>query len=472
MNQPDSESMSYLAQLIRSLAALFLIGVLIGCTDSSSVNPHRTLNQLDVDDEAVVKLLQTLTDRVREKPDDGQRWGTLALAYSANGFLATAQMMYDEARQIDPNTAEWTYQLAILRAEAGDYISAARLMSEALQLDDSYAPGFVWFGQWSLELNDLEAAQIAFKRAQELAIGPVSQIGLARVELAKSNYAQALSMLEPLVASYPHPLVHQLRSRAFRGLQQPIKAAEAQSLATANVSLWWDDPWLDERKRYTVGFNAKLSAVEDLIQQERFPDALLILDELRLLQPNNVALRYQNALVELQIGQESKARDHLLHSLKFDSEHYLSHLLLAQIYENQKLTEKSKEHLNTVTEIHPTLSAPHEQLAKLYIREGDHPEALKAIERAIELDAKDREVFYYAGVLKGIDGLWQDCVEYFKRAVVVDPRYTDAYKGLAQCYGELGEIEIASENLRMARSLGLPTAEYQEILEWLEQLER
>lgn len=451
---------------------VLLFMMLLGCNQPNSTSdPKQLLNSLDLNDHAVERLLINLTARLDHDPDNGDAWGELAIAYEANGYPETSLSCYQEARIRNPSNPRWFYLPAVLLSQQGDLRSALELMIRAKELQRDYGPGYLWLGQWFLELNRLDEAAQAFQDAQELKVGLVAELGLAQVMLRQAQPQSALDLLDSIVQTYPHPQVHRLRSNALRDLNQPAEAARAARLATGNVKVWWSDPILDSRKRYTVGFNAKLSVVEDLVKQGRMSDALLIVDELHLTNPNDLALLYQSALVNFQLNDLESATRHLLRAIEIDESHYPSRLLLAEIYRSQLKLSASVEQLEHVISIHPSLSSPHERLAMIYIHQNNHEAALASIRRAIELDAKEKEVFYYAGVLEGTRGEWRNAIDYFEKAIRVEPEYAQAYVGLAQCYGELRELSSARKNLNQAHSLGLEEQEYQKIKTWLDEIE-
>ena len=454
------------------LGPLLLCMILFSCVQpNSTTDPKQLLSNLELSDKAVEQLLFNLTARLDRDLDDGDAWGELAIAYEANGYHATSLTCYQEARNHNPSNPRWFYLPAVLLSQQGDLINALELMTQAMELQDEYGPGYVWLGQWLLELNRIDKAVQAFQAAKELNVGPVAELGLAQVMLRQSQPQSALDLLDSILKTYPHPQVHRLRSSALRDLNRTTEAIQAANLATENVKVWWPDPILDARQRYTVGFDAKLSVIEDLVKQGRTSDALLVIDELNLIDPDNLALLYQSALVNFQLSDLESATRHLLRAIEIDKSHYPSRLLLAEIYRSQLKLTQSIEQLQRVIEIHPSLSSPHERLAMIYIHQTNHEAALASIERAIELDAKEKEVFYYAGVLEGSRGEWRSAIHYFEKAIRVEPEYIQAFVGLAQCYGELGDLSYARMNLDQARSLGLPEQEYQKTKTWLDEID-
>ena len=454
------------------LGSVLLFLLLLGCNPPNSTNdPKQLLNSLELNDQAVERLLLNLTARLDQDPNNGDAWGELAIAYEANGYPETSLICYQEARNRNPSNPRWFYLPAVLLSQQGELLIAVELMIRAKELQLDYGPGYLWLGQWLLELNRVDEAAQAFQSAQELKVGLVAEFGLAQVLLRQAQPQSALDVLDSIVQTYPHPQVHRLRSSALRELNRTEEAAQAASLATENVKMWWSDPILDYRKKYTVGFNAKLSVVEDLVKQGRMSDALLVIDELHLINPNDLALLYQSALVDFQLSDLDSAARHLLHAIEIDESHYPSRLLLAEIYRSQLKLSASIEQLEHVISIHPSLSSPHERLAMIYIHQEEHEAALVSIKRAIELDAKEKEVFYYAGVLEGSHGEWRNAISYFEKAIRVEPGYARAYAGLAQCYGELRELESARQSLGQAQSNGLAEQEYEKIKTWLDRIE-
>tara|TARA_B100000965_G_scaffold63244_1_gene49043 strand:- start:889 stop:1533 length:645 start_codon:yes stop_codon:yes gene_type:complete len=90
--------------------------------------------------------------------------------------------------------------------------------------------------------GDLDAALIDFKELLDVSSGffgndmlnSIAKINIARIELSKENYSNALEVLESFNSSAEHPLVYEVKGDALAGLEKNKLALDQYSLALEN----------------------------------------------------------------------------------------------------------------------------------------------------------------------------------------------------------------------------------------------
>ena len=90
--------------------------------------------------------------------------------------------------------------------------------------------------------GDLDAALIDFKELLNVSSGffgndmlnSIAKINIARIELSKKNYSNALEVLESFNSSTEHPLVYEVKGDALAGLEKNKLALDQYSLALEN----------------------------------------------------------------------------------------------------------------------------------------------------------------------------------------------------------------------------------------------
>ena len=100
-----------------------------------------------------------------------------------------------------------------------------------------------------------------------------------------------------------------------------------------------------------------------------------------------------------------------------------------------------------------------------------YEEALTALDTAARYDARDPEVFYFAGAIESRFRRWPEAVERFRQAVAVDATFTKAHIHLARSLGELRRFEEARAALDAADALGTDTQDVRIARAWLDRLE-
>ena len=90
--------------------------------------------------------------------------------------------------------------------------------------------------------GDLDAALIDFKELLHVSSGffgndmlnSIAKINIARIELSKENYSNALKVLESFNSESEHPLVYEVKGDALAGLKKNDLALDQYSLALEN----------------------------------------------------------------------------------------------------------------------------------------------------------------------------------------------------------------------------------------------
>ena len=91
--------------------------------------------------------------------------------------------------------------------------------------------------------GDLESALLEFKELSQISSGlfgnnllnSIAQLNIARIELSKNNYSNALKALESFNSDSEHPLVYELKGDALLGLEKNNLALDQFSLAIENT---------------------------------------------------------------------------------------------------------------------------------------------------------------------------------------------------------------------------------------------
>ena len=91
--------------------------------------------------------------------------------------------------------------------------------------------------------GDLESALLEFKELSQISSGlfgndllnSIAQLNIARIELSKNNYSNALKALESFNSDSEHSLVYELKGDALLGLKKNNLALDQFSLAIENT---------------------------------------------------------------------------------------------------------------------------------------------------------------------------------------------------------------------------------------------
>ena len=478
--QRDGTSPSPTVRCGTRVLSILIVAFLAGCEHGGGHNgpsagrstvADPNIVGLDSTDPNVAVVLRESIEAAQANPESGSRRGTLGLAYEANGYDAAALESYAQAEALDGEAFEWPYLQAILLQQQARFDEALERMDRALAIDPDYAPAWLWRGYWLLDVDRIDEAETSFSRADDLGAGAPAVVGQSRVHLRRGDASAALELLEPLSGTLDHPLVFRLLGRALRDIGRLDDARLALSKGREARQLTWEDPVLDRRTAFIAGFGGRMLQAESLVASGDAAEALPILEELVADFPEHATLLNLIAVAYSQTGDAEKSLAVLEQAVELAPEYYPLHLNLAGAYDDLGDTQKALDFLDRAIEVHPTFSVAHERKGVVLMRMGRYEEALAALDTAARHDARDPEVFYFAGVIESSFGRWQPAIKRFQQALDVDPAFTKAYVHMARSYGELRRFDDAREALAKADALGGQAQDARSARAWLDRLE-
>ncbi len=406
--------------------------------DTSVTSLPAEISRLDhavkqLDDAELRDFLKKLMREAFEDEPSSEAIGRLAMAYDANGFDLTAERMYRLAQTLDIDQFKWHYLYAVRLQKNGSLASALDAAQVAIEKKPHDAPIHLRLGNWLLDSGQPKKALQAFQRATDLGIGPAGELGSARTNLKLENYEIAQGILSSVVDRTGHPAALRLLGEVWRQLGDENKARHFLARGARSKSMWFDDPLISEMQTFVKGKRSQLHEIELMLASGLVDQALHALQDLEKSHPADFNIQYHLALAYFQIKRNERARTHLLKTIELEPIHYPSHFLLASLYQQIEDNIKAARHLERVVQIYPKLHLAHQELGYVRLRLGDTVGALASFEAAIALDSVAPNVYYYAGIVMGEQGLCEPAMDKFKTALVLDPTHQKARIALAEC---------------------------------------
>ena len=400
--------------------------------------------------------LKALNDAAAQDLGSGERRGELAMAYDVNDFHGRALRVYGQAAKLAPDEFDWRYFRALLLAQHDtDYQAAAQALGEAIALDDSYVPAWLWRGRWLDELGRPEQARTAYERAAELGAGAPASLGLAQLLLDANRVDDAVAILEPLNAEQADPRVDRMLGRAYRALGRAEDARIAMARGQSAPAMQWLDPKLARRAPYIAGFSNRLKYAQSLVQAGRQQRALSIAKELVAERPEDVTAINTLVWAYAASGRFAAARTALREVLAKHPDDVRLHLMLADAYDQQGDTNATRRQLERVLELAPDHGRALEQLGWLLAQQGQPDEGIALLQRALENGAREpKEVLYRIGLLEGAAERWAEAAARFGAAAQLDASFTMAYVHWGRCLAEAGRFAEAGKALDWADRIG------------------
>ena len=422
---------------------------LVACSDQFATVETK---DIDVDLE---KLLSAALKAAKSSPRSGATRGQLAMTYDVNGFPDAALTTYAQAEALEPDAFAWPYFQAMLFAKRNEPENAIIAMERALKLDPAYVPAWLLKGAWFVDLERLDDAKNAYAEAGRLGAGSPAIAGTARVLLLQGHPADAIKLLEPLSDAMRHPHLYRMLGGAYRALGRTEDAQIAFARGRRDEPLRWRDPIQSQKVDYIGGFGGRLIHAENALKAGAYAEALVMLEKLRDIRPNDPALLSHLSLAYLRTGNPDKALGIILEGFELHPKYYYFHVNVAGLYREQGKIDDALRHLKQAIEINPNQAEGHEQLGRMLMQKGQYDEALTSLEEAINHGVNDPvAALHTSGLIEGARENWQAAIRYFQRAVEIDVSFTMGHIYLGRCLAEANRFDEARKALDWAEKLG------------------
>ena len=431
----------------------------IGCGPQSVDRLTPVVAEIGDADPDIVAGIADLLAAVRAAPQSGELRGRLAMAYEMNGFPDAALATYSQAAVLDPDEFSWPYFEALLLGKNGDLPAALASLGQSIAIDQEYVPAWLWQGKWLLDSGDEDGAHTAYRRAQELGAGSPAIAGLAQIRLRQDQPSQAVALLESVSAEYSHPQLHRMLGEAYRNLGRDDDARIAFARGKLAEALEWFDPRQHQKTSYVWGFKNQMALAGELLVAGQIEDALAILRDWEGRYPDDPALLTNLGWAYLNLDDLDRAHEVLLRGVAAHSSTHSSgyhfNFHLGRLYVRLRDDEKALFHLERAAQLNTTQPHPHEERAKILLRQGRTDEGLAALELAVQTGISNPEnLLDAAGMAEAARGRWSHAIERFRQATEANPAFTEAYIHLARSLGQAGRFDEAREALDWAARLG------------------
>jgi Flp pilus assembly protein TadD len=188
-------------------------------------------------------------------------------------------------------------------------------------------------------------------------------------------------------------------------------------------------------------------------QQERWQQAVDLLEPLLAEVPGNVSARNVIALAWLRLGEVERARDAYTRSLSDYPEQPRVLLALAGIELSAGQTEAARVLCERALELQPAAVEAMAHLGLIAAIDGDETQAQRWFERAIGLDPSAAHARRRFADLRFEQGRWSEAAELYAETVRVAPTDATAWLQLGAATRRLGDSERAHAAYRRAAEL-------------------
>ena len=413
------------------------------------------------------QLLQSMLESAQANPGSGEARGQLGMAYEMNGFGPAALASFAQAETLDPGNFLWPYSHALLlgchnisspacSAACVDYPAALESMGRALAINDEYVPAWLWRASWLAELDRLDEAAAAYRRAQEIGgEDAAAGVGLARILLLQGRPRDSVTLLEPLTADYSYSDIFRVLGRAYQLLGRTEEARIAFARGKDEQWLVWLDPLLANRDQYIVSYGGRVARAENMLEGSQAAAALRVLESLRSERPDDTTLLRLIGTAYLRLGERVRARDELRQGLRLNPDDYHLNLVMAGLYREAGLAERALEHMQRAVLAVQTRGGAHYLLGTILMDLGSYDDARSAFDKALQYGVKNpAQVLYTAGTLEVIRQDWDAAALRFEQSVSINAAFDRGYIALGGTRAYQGRFDEARKAIESAAKLG------------------
>jgi Flp pilus assembly protein TadD len=170
-------------------------------------------------------------------PNDEDRLTMLGTLYGQHGDYESALKPLRRAAELDPNSPQTHYNLALDCFRLGRYAEARDALAKVVKLWPDLAPLYALYGSALFRLGEKTAAYQALRRAYQLDpqdSGAATMLyntglSLAGESMAGKQYTESAKYLSEMVQLFPQaPEPHRLLAEVYRAAGQPSQAAQEQ----------------------------------------------------------------------------------------------------------------------------------------------------------------------------------------------------------------------------------------------------
>jgi tetratricopeptide (TPR) repeat protein len=308
--------------------------------------------------EQVTKLQNSLTAAAGNPATSetalSEAYGKLGQLYHAYSLVEPAHDCYLNASLLAPKDFRWTYLVAKLDQQQGNFEDAIRRYRIARTLRPDYVAVPVNLGNIFLELNRPDDAKASFSAALELDMNnAAAHYGLGQVALSSRSYAEAIQHFEATLAQAPGAnRVHYSLAMAYRGLGdlEKVKAHLAQQ---GSVGVRVADPLVDGLQELILGERVPLARGKVAFEAKRYAEAAAEFRKAVAANPDSVVARINLGAALSQLGDAQGAIEQFEEAIRIEPRSVNAHYNLAILLAAQGNHKKAIAHLQSALAIDP-----------------------------------------------------------------------------------------------------------------------
>ena len=432
---------------------------------SKSVSPMSTA-KTQLDQGNIDSAESTLWTVLAVEPDNQQALLMLGIVRARQERYPEAEALFRRVLQLDPKSVVASRNLAgaLLAQDKPDdaikqYNRAIQLSPQDLELKMQLAKLDLARGNFAEALSTLEgikpdrfpASAVPLKAASLLGVGrrsdaesliprvkasPGAALDLAHV-FVEANAADAALKTLTLISPVPRKAAAQFYYLKGRALRQ--KGDNAAAVTSFRQALA-----ADPKSSETLVAMAEIFAGE-----KKHAESLQMLEKARDLSPESKEVLRHLIVEAMQSGQNDKGLQ-AAQDLQRKSSELDDRFLVASVMLQQKQFLSASHILEDYVTQRPQDAKAYLGLGMAYISLLRYKDARQALERSLQLKPDVAETEYQLGLLAGQQGNREEAIQHWQKAVDLQPHHAEALFSLGNMYLESGKLTEAEGTFRQS----------------------
>ncbi|UTC44903.1 tetratricopeptide repeat protein [Treponema sp. OMZ 857] len=384
-------------------------------------------------DQALKDAADYIKKSIASKNDDAKAHYVYAQIADAqnNGSLAVQEL--EAARRLDPQNAQYNYELGRKYFAQKKYPQARTAFEQAVKSNPQFEAAFFNLGMTHKIMNANDAALTAFSKAAALKPDYVrAWIEMARMQDKKRNYGEAINnyrkalSLEPSNTSALKEMA-QVYSKQKDAQQAERYFKEALTLGDADPVTYYN----------LAAVQLELGKTAEALQNAQ--KALAVNDkDARFLYTYGLALEKNNRLRE--------AEDYYTRAVTADGNYSKPRINLGRIQLEAGHLDSAEQHLLAAYREEPSNFEVNMNLGKLYGLKNQYGKAIDYYTNAIKIMPKDIDARQNLAAVYLSAGLKENARDTYRDIIKINPQAWDSYY-------ELGKVYISLDNKAEAKAI-------------------
>jgi tetratricopeptide (TPR) repeat protein len=351
------------------------------------------------------------------RPDDADAVGRLAMVLHAWEQWQTAALVYDRARALAPQNADWSYLSAVVALRMGLAADAAATLDATVKMAPANLAAKTKLAEALLNAGDVaRSAEVYQALARVPAAQPEAEYGLGRIAAMRGRWGEAIAHQQRACELFPEfGAAHYALALAYRNAGRVDDAQRELELHRRFGPRWpkIEDPLL-----------ARVHALKD--------DARASLDR-------GIKLGNEGRIEEAIAAHEE--------ALAKAPDSAQTHANLISLYGRLERWADAEKHFNAVVALKSNLDEAYYNYGIVLSMQKRESEAAEALRQAIAVNPLHAQAHNNLGVLFERERRWEDAAGAYRRAVEGQPAFRLGRFNLGRMLIGLGRNDEAATEL-------------------------